>query len=69
MFAEHRFWADLHQSIGGYVCCRKEAADRERLAGFIDRLPETEDHKARIPMGLYGRPEEVLGHLFVGLKK
>ncbi|MEP4037955.1 SDR family oxidoreductase [Pseudophaeobacter sp.] len=29
------------------------------LPGFIDSLPETEDRKARIPMGRYGRTEEV----------
>ncbi|MBO6896717.1 MAG: SDR family oxidoreductase [Shimia sp.] len=29
------------------------------LPGFIDSLPETEDRKARIPMGRYGRSEEV----------
>ncbi|PVB60942.1 SDR family oxidoreductase [Labrenzia sp. 011] len=31
------------------------------LPGFIDSLPETEDRKARIPMGRYGRSEEVSG--------
>ena len=29
------------------------------LPGFIDSLPETEDRKARIPMGRYGRSDEV----------
>lgn len=29
------------------------------LPGFIDSLPETEDRKARIPMGRYGTMEEV----------
>lgn len=29
------------------------------LPGFIDSLPETEDRKARIPMGRYGRTEEI----------
>ena len=29
------------------------------LPGFIDSLPETEDRRARIPMGRYGRTEEV----------
>ncbi len=29
------------------------------LPGFIDSLPETADRKARIPMGRYGRTEEV----------
>jgi NAD(P)-dependent dehydrogenase (short-subunit alcohol dehydrogenase family) len=29
------------------------------LPGFIDSLPETEDRRARIPMGRYGREEEV----------
>ncbi|MES0827400.1 SDR family oxidoreductase [Ruegeria sp. SCP11] len=29
------------------------------LPGFIDSLPETDDRKARIPMGRYGRAEEV----------
>jgi NAD(P)-dependent dehydrogenase (short-subunit alcohol dehydrogenase family) len=39
------------------------AADNIRmnnvLPGFIDSLPETEDRKARIPLGRYGRAEEV----------
>lgn len=39
------------------------AADNVRmnnvLPGFIDSLAETEDRKARIPMGRYGRAEEV----------
>lgn len=29
------------------------------LPGFIDSLPETEDRRARIPMGRYGRASEV----------
>ena len=29
------------------------------LPGFINSLPETEDRKARIPMGRYGRAQEV----------
>lgn len=29
------------------------------LPGFVDSLPETEDRKARIPMGRYGRAQEV----------
>ena len=29
------------------------------LPGFIDSLPETEERRARIPMGRYGREEEV----------
>ena len=29
------------------------------LPGFIDSLPETEDRRARIPMGRYGREKEV----------
>ncbi len=29
------------------------------LPGFIDSLPETEDRRARIPMGRYGRDSEV----------
>jgi NAD(P)-dependent dehydrogenase (short-subunit alcohol dehydrogenase family) len=29
------------------------------LPGFIDSLPETDDRRARIPMGRYGREEEV----------
>ena len=29
------------------------------MPGFIDSLPETEDRRARIPMGRYGRAEEV----------
>ena len=41
----------------------KMAAENVRmnnvLPGFIDSLPETEDRKARIPMGRYGRAEEV----------
>jgi len=39
------------------------AADNIRmnnvLPGFIDTLPETEDRRARIPLGRYGRAEEV----------
>ena len=39
------------------------AADAVRmnnvLPGFIDTLPETEDRRARIPMGRYGRAREV----------
>ena len=39
------------------------AADNIRmnnvLPGFIDSLPEKEDRKARIPLGRYGRTEEV----------
>lgn len=39
------------------------AADNIRmnnvLPGFIDSLPETEDRRARIPMGRYGRAAEV----------
>ncbi len=41
----------------------KYAADNVRmnniLPGFIDSLPETEDRLARIPMGRYGRADEV----------
>lgn len=41
----------------------KYAADNIRmnnvLPGFIDSLPETEDRRARIPMGRYGRADEV----------
>ncbi|WP_424968369.1 SDR family oxidoreductase [Dinoroseobacter sp. S375] len=41
----------------------KYAADNIRmnnvLPGFIDSLPETEDRKARIPLGRYGRVDEV----------
>lgn len=41
------------------------AADNVRmnnvLPGFVDSLPETEDRKARIPMGRYGKAEEVSG--------
>ena len=29
------------------------------LPGFIDSLPETEDRRARIPMGRYGKADEV----------
>ncbi|WP_420402720.1 SDR family oxidoreductase [Nisaea sp.] len=39
------------------------AADNIRmnnvLPGFIDSLPETEDRRARVPLGRYGRAEEV----------
>ncbi|MCB2109919.1 MAG: SDR family oxidoreductase [Defluviimonas sp.] len=31
------------------------------LPGFIDSLPEKEDRRARIPLGRYGRVEEVAG--------
>ncbi len=41
----------------------KYAADNIRmnnvLPGFIDSLPETEDRRARIPMGRYGKAAEV----------
>lgn len=41
----------------------KYAADNIRmnnvLPGFIDSLPETEDRKARIPLGRYGHAHEV----------
>eukprot|EP00752_Nemacystus_decipiens_P019355 g17411.t1 len=41
----------------------KYAADNIRMnnvqPGFIDSLPETEDRKARIPMGRYGEASEV----------
>ena len=41
----------------------KYAADNLRmnnvLPGFIDSLPETEDRRARIPMGRYGKASEV----------
>jgi len=41
----------------------KYAAENIRMnnvmPGFIDSLPETEDRKARIPMGRYGRAQEV----------
>ena len=41
----------------------KYAADNIRmnnvLPGFIDSLPETDDRMARIPMGRYGKAEEV----------
>ncbi|RKF13433.1 SDR family oxidoreductase [Roseovarius spongiae] len=41
----------------------KHAADNIRmnnvLPGFIDSLPEAEDRRARIPMGRYGKVEEV----------
>lgn len=41
----------------------KYAADNVRmnnvLPGFIDSLPETEDRRARIPMGRYGHTNEV----------
>jgi len=43
----------------------KHAAQNVRmnnvLPGFIDSLPETEDRKARIPMGRYGYANEVSG--------
>jgi len=31
------------------------------LPGFIDSLPEKEEFRARIPMGRYGRAEEIAG--------
>ncbi len=41
------------------------AADNVRmnnvLPGFVDSLPETEERRARIPMGRYGKAEEVSG--------
>jgi len=41
----------------------KHAPDNVRmnniLPGFIDSLPETEDGRARIPMGRYGKANEV----------
>ena len=41
----------------------KHASDNVRmnniLPGFIDSLPETEERRARIPMGRYGRANEV----------
>lgn len=41
----------------------KYAAENVRmnnvLPGFIDSLPETEDRRARIPMGRYGKTEEM----------
>jgi NAD(P)-dependent dehydrogenase (short-subunit alcohol dehydrogenase family) len=41
----------------------KYAADNVRinniLPGFIDSLPETEERRQRIPMGRYGRSEEI----------
>ncbi len=41
----------------------KYAADNVRmnnvLPGFIDSLPETEDRRVRVPMGRYGKAEEV----------
>ena len=41
----------------------KYAADNIRmnniLPGFIDSLPESEERRARIPLGRYGRAEEV----------
>ncbi len=41
----------------------KHAADNMRmnniLPGFIDSLPESEDRRERIPMGRYGKAEEV----------
>lgn len=41
----------------------KHAGDNIRinnvLPGFIDSLPETEERRARIPMGRYGRTDEV----------
>ncbi|MBO9426278.1 SDR family oxidoreductase [Labrenzia sp. R4_1] len=43
----------------------KYAAENVRmnnvLPGFIDSLPEKEDRRSRIPMGRYGRSEEVSG--------
>lgn len=52
-------------SLAGFakLFADKYAADNIRmnnvLPGFIDSLPETEDRKARIPMGRYGRTQEV----------
>ena len=47
----------------GKLFSDKYAADNVRmnniLPGFIDSLPETEDRRARIPMGRYGRADEV----------
>ena len=47
----------------GKLYANQYASDNLRmnnvLPGFIDSLPETEDRRARIPMGRYGRAEEV----------
>lgn len=45
------------------LCADKYAAEHIRmnnvLPGFIDSLPETEDRRARIPMGHYGKASAV----------
>ncbi|WP_380058909.1 SDR family oxidoreductase (plasmid) [Falsihalocynthiibacter sp. SS001] len=45
------------------LCADKYAGDNVRvnniLPGFIDSLPETEDRRVRIPMGRYGKADEV----------
>ncbi len=46
-----KLFADKHAAAGVRM--------NNILPGFIDSLPETEDRKARIPMGSYGRAEEV----------
>ncbi|MEL7254709.1 MAG: SDR family oxidoreductase [Pseudomonadota bacterium] len=47
----------------GKLFANQYAAENIRMnnvmPGFIDSLPETEDRRARIPMGRYGRAEEV----------
>lgn len=55
----------FRSSLAGFtkLFADKYAADNLRmnniLPGFIDSLPETADRCARIPMGRYGRAEEV----------
>jgi NAD(P)-dependent dehydrogenase (short-subunit alcohol dehydrogenase family) len=46
-----KLYADLHAKDG----IRMNAV----LPGFIDSLPATEERRARIPAGRYGKPEEV----------
>ena len=41
------------------ACATENIRMNNILPGFIDSLPETEDRRARIPMGRYGKAEEV----------
>ena len=41
------------------ACAGENIRMNNILPGFIDSLPETDDRRARIPMGRYGRAEEV----------
>jgi len=55
----------FRSALAGYtkLFCDRYAADNIRmnniLPGFIDSLPETEERRSRIPMGRYGRSDEV----------